>query len=72
MKQSQLKKNLTWTIAQHIVQDSLLNGKNLFDIKEKEKWDTAKNNIDKISKILNKKLTYKESVSIFNAGFKTI
>ena len=72
MKQSQLKENLSWTIAQHIVQDSLLNGKNLFDIKEKEKWDTAKNNIDKISKILNKKLTYKESVSIFNAGFKTI
>ena len=42
------------------------------DISLEDSIEWGLSNIDKISKILNKKLTYKESVSIFNAGFKTI
>ena len=69
---SELKKDLTWKFAQNIVQDTLLNGKSLFDIVDIEQFNKAKNNIDKIAKILNKKLTYKEASIIFNAGYRKI
>ena len=72
MNKKELKTDLAWRMAQSIVQDGLLNGINLFDIKEKKQWDIAKNNIDKISKTLNKKLSYKDLMEFYQAGFKKI